>query len=103
MNYIQETSMISTMMNLKTDIHSHMHEEIIYGRQGDLVKLITDDGQVCIVEDKYGKRFPCRKEKLSEIPVAKIPDSITDQNIIINKGKGRKKAIANPAEINSLF
>lgn len=76
-------------MNLKCDIRSHMHSEVIYGRQGSIVKVITDDGQVCIVEDREGKRFPCSKDKLSETPVERKQEPVQEP-IIINKGNGKK-------------
>lgn len=47
---------------LSTDILSSSKK--IYGKKGDVVKIVADHLNVMIVEDKNGKRFPVSVEKL---------------------------------------
>lgn len=50
---------------LKEDITSGRRE--LYGAKESVVKVISIRGNVAIVEDKKGERFPVRKELIEEI------------------------------------
>jgi hypothetical protein len=52
-------------MVLKCDCFSHLRPHHCYGRKGDEVELIRDDGTVLIVQAKSGDRFPVTPEKIS--------------------------------------
>jgi len=52
-------------MKLLCDVHSHLRPHHCYGRKGEEVELIRDDGTVLIVQVKSGDRFPVTPEKIS--------------------------------------
>lgn len=48
---------------LLEDIYSNGKGRQPYGQAGDLVELLADHGEVFIVENKKGVRFPVSKSK----------------------------------------
>lgn len=50
-------------MRLKTDIIS-VFKNHVYGKAGEEVKVISEHGEVFIVENKKGIRYPVKKENL---------------------------------------
>jgi hypothetical protein len=52
-------------MILLKDAVSHMKPDVVYGRKGEDVKIISDHGNLIIVEGKSG-RFPVLKENLAD-------------------------------------
>jgi hypothetical protein len=52
-------------MKLLCDVYSHLRPHHCYGRKGEEVELIRDDGTVLIVQAKSGDRFPVTPEKIS--------------------------------------
>lgn len=81
-------------------------DNVIYGKRGDLVTIIRDCGNVCIVECIDGERFPVKKCKLidEEVEVKKeaVPDATAQNKPIINRVPvSKKKAV--PINQQSLF
>jgi hypothetical protein len=52
---------------LQDDITSQFKSQV-YGRYGEEVTLVADHGNVWIVEDQKGQRFPVPADKLIEKP-----------------------------------
>lgn len=52
---------------LRKDIKSAVNPKNIYGEQGDIVTLVSDRGNVLIVEGKDFTRFPVGKFDVEEI------------------------------------
>lgn len=44
---------------------SNVKKKVMYGKSGDKVKIVSDNGNVLIVEDKAGNRFPASKEAVT--------------------------------------
>lgn len=63
--------MSSVKYVLKSDVRSNFHkgnEPKLYGKWGDVVTLVSDEhGEVLIVEDKKGTRFPVQLNKVEKI------------------------------------
>ena len=57
-------------MKLKHDKHSHIKPHVVYGRQGEEVKLITRRDQVLIVEGETGQRFSVKEDEVTNNEVA---------------------------------
>lgn len=53
-------------VQLKEDVCSNCKSSMVYGKKGEVVKVITDNPDVLIVEGKKG-RFPVRKERVIQI------------------------------------
>lgn len=90
-------------MWLKNDIRSHMHDEIIYGRQGQEVKVISDHDNVLIVENEDGNRFSVLRIHCTHEYVN--PQSCTDTavtNININRAPVSRRKAA-PINQTSIF
>lgn len=56
-------------MKLKCDIRCGCDTKRIYGRMGDEVKVISDRGNVLIVEGADKNRFPVLTENVTDEPV----------------------------------
>lgn len=69
---------------LVKDIISHCKRDVVYGRSGDKVLVITNGQDVKIVESENGNRFPCRDEFLS--------DTKTIGAVVIESGPVKKKS-----------
>ncbi len=77
----------------------------VYGHTGDEVTIIDQEGPVCIVEDKEGKRFPVLKHKLvtAAIPVVK-PEPKQEEKIIVKPVQvAARSPRAKPVPINQLL
>lgn len=70
-----------------------------YASAGDEVKLISDRGNVMIVEDGKGNRFPVSKDILSNEPVEEKP--ACDLKPIVNQVQDRSVKRSKPAPLNS--
>lgn len=53
------------MPTLKNDVFSHAKKGFKYGSKGETVKVISDRGNVLIVENSKKQRFPINNEKLA--------------------------------------
>lgn len=51
-------------MTLSENIYSYCKPNVIYGKKGEKVKIISNVDGVCIVEGEQGQRFSVRIEKL---------------------------------------
>jgi len=51
------------MLTLISEAPNHF-KKIPYGKEGEKVKLIREYGNILIVENKEGNRFPCKKDKV---------------------------------------
>ena len=56
-------------MYAKEDIHSHIVPSRVYALQGEMVRVISHNETVALVEGSRGK-FPCRYDRLSATYVA---------------------------------
>lgn len=58
-------------MYARVDIKSNDRKRPPYALQGDVLKVVIDNPDVCICEDKKGERFPVHVSNLSEeyVPV----------------------------------
>lgn len=92
-------------MRLKEDVRSLFNPETLYGKQGDDVEMISDCGNVCIVQSKDGNKFPVRTELLTEQKIDRkteaVPDTTADKKTIINRVPVSKKVA--PINQKSLF
>lgn len=52
---------------LSEDVFSVYRKGLLYGSMNEKVKLISDQGNVCIVEKENGDRFPVKKDLLSSV------------------------------------
>ena len=90
-------------MILSKSIESTVRKGHIYGNPGDEVKVISDDGQVAIVEDRKGERFPVNSALLAQDfeSEEKVEE---EQKIILNQVPRRlKKTKVVPKKQNTLF
>lgn len=62
-----------TTVRLKTDIYSHVTKDpksaknkLLYGSKGERVAVVSDHGNVLIVEDKNGKKYSVKREDIYE-------------------------------------
>jgi len=76
-------------MILKNDIISCIKKDkkdLVYGKAGDVVVVISDYGNVVIVENTAGERFPCGKDDLLTVKIKKkwvnTPASLTDRQTV---------------------
>ena len=78
---------------LLNDVKSNVKHSYVYGHAGDIVELISDHGNVFIVE-LNGERFPAHINSLTE-DFSIIHQSInqTKNETTDHRGKGRKKNI----------
>ncbi|MBK7883042.1 MAG: hypothetical protein IPJ81_03920 [Chitinophagaceae bacterium] len=92
-------------MRLKEDVRSLFKPEVLYGKQGEEVKIISEKGTVCIVENINGDRFPVNVSALTEDPIKEKPEAVPDTTAvkkpIINRVPVSKKAA--PINQKSLF
>ena len=58
-------------MRLKSDIRGSFRPEVIYGKKGDEVKIISDCGNVFLVEGPDGNKFPVPADQLEENKIDK--------------------------------
>jgi hypothetical protein len=77
------------------------------GTKGDIVFMISEHGNVCIVE-KDGIRFTVASHKLSKVEVEKASEKtvapVPEYKPSFSKSKGSKKSVTNPQNnIQSLF
>jgi hypothetical protein len=50
---------------LKKDLYSKSNKKHCYGKQGDEVKVVNQNhGEIIIVSDAHGNRFPVHKDDL---------------------------------------
>lgn len=95
-------------MKLKCDVRSGGSGKKLYGLIGDEVKVISERGNVVIVEGVDGVRFPTLKENLTDGPVKVIPkpaapaDTVARLQPIINRVPASKKKAA-PIKQSNLF
>lgn len=93
-------------MKLKNDIRSVVNPNKIYGSKGDEVKLLSDHGNVLIVEYECGKRISVKTTEVTEdhveikTEVITVPDA-TVQNKINREPVSKKKAV--PLNQKTLF
>ena len=59
----QNRSDTLVMLTLISDAPNHF-KKIPYGKEGEKVKLIATYGNILIVENKEGNRYPVKKEKV---------------------------------------
>lgn len=58
------------MMRLKADVVSFGKNRTVYGKKGDIVKIIGDYGNVQAVEGPDGNKYPCPTDNLTEEDIA---------------------------------
>ena len=89
-------------MKLSKEIRSKLKPEVVYGNEGEEVKLIRQDGNVAIVENDRGDRFPVKFDLLTE--EYQVSPERENQKMIIKPVPLRtKKSKAAPQKPNSLF
>lgn len=90
-------------MKLYKDVRSKLKPEVLYGKEGEEVNVISEDGQVAIVENDKGDRFPVRMDLLTdEYHVSPKKEEQTKQ-IIKPVPMRTKKSKSAPQTTNSLF
>ena len=85
-------------MKLKNDKRSHLKPDVVYGRKGEEVKMISDNGTVLIVEAESGSRFTVRKEEVTENEVAqteKTANNIIKPDVVSKPSKAGKPGSQN--------
>lgn len=95
-------------MKLKNDVHSFCNPKIVYGLQGDSVKLVSDHGQVLIVEGVNGKRFSVKQSELTSQIIIKRkteaePDTAAPIKPNINQAPPVSKGAAPINQQQTLF
>jgi hypothetical protein len=90
-------------MILSKTIESSVRKGVVYGNQGDTIKVIKDDGQVAIVEDKFGNRFPVKSDFLTKDYQPETTIGHKPEPIINRVPPKAKKAKGVPIKQNSLF
>jgi formylmethanofuran dehydrogenase subunit D len=91
-------------MRLKEDVVG-MYSKIEYGKAGDEVKVVSEHGDMVIVENTEGSRFPMLKIHLTEEKIIHeaAPDTAAPNNKpIINRAPVSKKKAASTNQ-NTLF
>jgi hypothetical protein len=91
-------------MRLKADVVG-MYSKIEYGKAGDEVKVVSEHGDMVIVENIEGIRFPMLKRYLTEEKIIHeaAPDTAAPNNKpIINRAPISKKKAASTNQ-NTLF
>jgi len=91
-------------MRLKEDVVG-MYSKIEYGKAGDEVKVVSEHGDMVIVENTEGNRYPMLKIYLTEeiIIHEAAPDTAAPKNNpIINRAPVSKKKAASTNQ-NTLF
>ncbi|MBK7885512.1 MAG: hypothetical protein IPJ81_18235 [Chitinophagaceae bacterium] len=82
-----------------------LNQEVLYGKQGEEIKVISKQGAMCIVENTKGERFPVNISALTEDPIELKPEAVPDTTAvkkpIINRVPVSKKAA--PINQKSLF
>jgi len=92
-------------MKLKSDVKSAFSNKL-YGKKGDEVTVLSDRGNVMIVEGSEKNRFTVLKSQLTDMPVElkeeiiTVPDA-TVQHKINREPVSRKKAV--PINQKTLF
>lgn len=88
-------------MKLKVDVYSHLRPGDQYGKQGDEVKVIRENGSVAIVEGPNSNRYPVPLENLTndEVPVESEVKNIHNPAPV----KKAKKQKPEPPKQNTLF
>ena len=77
---------------LKVDIQTQMHKGKLYGSAGEEVKIISIHGEVLIVENMSGFRFPVKFDELTESPSEVC--AIKAEPVVVEKSKKQaKKAV----------
>jgi hypothetical protein len=85
-------------MKLKNDKRSRLKPDIVYGRKGEEVKMISDNGTVLIVEAESGNRFTVRKEEVTEDVVEQTEEAVNNiskQNVVSKPSKASKPGSQN--------
>jgi formylmethanofuran dehydrogenase subunit D len=59
-------------VKLTQTIRSACKPSIIYGNEGEEVNIIADHGEVMIVENKEGNKFPVNKQFLNDGTIIKV-------------------------------
>ncbi len=85
-------------MKLKCDVYSLVGKGKIYGYSGDEVKIISDKGNVLVVEDSKGNRFPVSIDEVTTSEVQSKEKPFTETKPITHHGaaKARQKRVAAP-------
>jgi len=52
---------------LRQDHYSAGKEHTQYGKRGDIVKIVYEQGPVCIVENAEGNKFPIRNNLIEKV------------------------------------
>lgn len=91
-------------MKLINDVVSSFKSKTIYGRAGDVVKIISEDyDKQAIVEDVNGKRFSTLKENLTNDFVPDTAKSFANNNQRIQVSKPRNSVKDVPLNQQTLF
>lgn len=87
-------------MKLKSDVVSLSKKDVVYGKAGDEVTIISDCVNVMIVEGKDGVRYPCSKDNLTtEVLTNEKP--ATELKPIINQVQAKPVKRQKPAPLNN--
>ncbi len=82
-------------MIIKEDCYSHFRPSVKYAAAGEEVTVISDNGNVLIVENDKGERFPVTKSSLlNNLPTKSEP--AVEQKQIIKPVQPRKRTKAVP-------
>lgn len=85
-------------MNLINDVLSHIKKGVVYGKANDVVIVVSDFGNVVIVEGINGNRFPCKSDNITtQIIPSEKPLTITKP--IPHKVEAKTRA--KPAPLNN--
>ena len=63
-----------TKMYAKVKLASHVAPSVVMAKQGDVVHVYKEDGEISLCLNAVGVRFAVRSEKLSADPVAAAPE-----------------------------
>lgn len=70
-------------MILTEDIRSYVKQEVVYGYKGDEVTIISTSGNVHIVSNSSGNRFPVHESKIAE----QVTESAVEESKVIEVKK----------------
>lgn len=87
-------------MKLMHDVKSLLDKDVIYGYAGDEVTVISEYGNVMIVEGINGVKFPCKTDNLTtEVLTNEKP--LTEVKPIINQVQAKPVKRQKPAPLNN--
>lgn len=78
-------------MRLLNNVHSQSKKDVLYGKAGEQVTVISDCGNVVIVEGPNGVRFPCKPGDLTEV----LTNEKTELKPIIKQVTKKKRSSNN--------